>query len=48
METIYFEDALDFAVSVNAMYENVLNKADFADISIIAKYKKKQTKSLNH
>ena len=39
METIYFEDALDFAVSVNAMYENVLNKADFADISIIAKYK---------
>lgn len=39
METIYFKDALDFAVSVNAMYENVLNKADFADISIIAKYK---------
>lgn len=39
METIYFEDALDFAVSVDSMYENVLNKADFADISIIAKYK---------
>jgi len=39
METIYFEDALDFAVSVDSMYENVLNKADLADISIIAKYK---------
>lgn len=39
MKTIYFEDALDFAVSVDSMYENVLNKADFADISIIAKYK---------
>lgn len=39
METIYFEDALDFAVSVDSMYENVLNKADSADISIIAKYK---------
>lgn len=39
METIYFEDALDFAVSVDSIYENVLNKADLADISIIAKYK---------
>ena len=39
METVYFEDALDFAVSVDSMYENVLNKADLADISIIAKYK---------